>query len=319
MIQRLLTVGLMTMLFATPTLAYRQICTDDTCHVGNVLPDFSPGSKPPRPWEGGGGSPYFDLTDYEPYRSADEGGFGVVLSTGGFQLTVTDLEIPGRGFPFQLSRSYRSKGDGERSVLGYNWHLSYDEYLTQGIYKDLTNTDRPALEWTMGNGWTNVWVDYQSDGNFVPFLGFFGKLRAMGTGHGFKIRYADGTVKTFDKPATVNSQSLWLLTRIEDRNGNFITLAYSGDRTVDTITDTLGRKITLTYDLITKRLTSVTNFRQRTVQYSYNAAGDLVSVRSPVVTATPDGIDDASKTTKTALRTQCSLRMTEVGVSTIGH
>ncbi|TMQ61250.1 MAG: hypothetical protein E6K78_12990 [Candidatus Eisenbacteria bacterium] len=51
-------------------------------------------------------------------------------------MTVTDSEIPGRGFPFKLTRTYRSRRDGERSILGYNWQLNYDEYLTPGTYSE---------------------------------------------------------------------------------------------------------------------------------------------------------------------------------------
>jgi hypothetical protein len=60
-------------------------------------------------------------TELEPFRSADMAATGIVLSTGEFQTTVTDREIPWRWFPFRLARTYRSRRDGERSVLGWNW------------------------------------------------------------------------------------------------------------------------------------------------------------------------------------------------------
>jgi RHS repeat-associated protein len=236
------------------------------------------------------------------------GPLGVILSSGDFQITVTDLAIPGRGMPFHLSRTYRSKRDGEFSVLGYNWQLNYDEYLTVGTWdmRDADGNRCVALEWTMGNGYKDFWVHHcePTGTGWQSAVGFFGKIRPMGTGHGYQIRYPDGTVKTFDQKAQdAASEDIWLLNRIEDRNGNRITIQHAG-RTISTITDTLGRTITFNHEDPPNdwRISSVTDFKGRTVDYIYDANGDLREVRSPIVT-TPvtGGIDTpfpSGKTTK---------------------
>jgi len=238
-----------------------------------------------------GNGTMFSLANQEPLRNPDKGPLGVVLSTGEFQITVTDMEIPGRGFPFRLARTYRSKSDGQVSLLGYNWSLSLDEYLTPGFWSD-SGATCPAVLWQMGNGFSDVWVnECHPDHNqqWRAGLGFFGMIRPYGTNQRYQIRYPDGTVKTYaQRGLNAQDQEIWILTKIEDRNGNFMTIHHdvtNTDRGIDWITDTLGRKITFGYDA-SDRLTSVTDFNtpSRSVVYAYDGNGDLVTVRSPIVT-----------------------------------
>src|SRR5262245_54363669 len=270
-------------------------CVD---HSGTPKPDYGTDPQHPHP-PGGGSGPRFNLWAQEPYRNSDLGPLGVVLSTGEFQITVTDFEIPGRGFPFRLAGTYRSKQDGEQTLLGQNWHLSYDEYLTPGFYND-AGINCEAVRWMMGNGWHDIWVNQcQAGTGWKAFVGFFGRIRPLpGTGTGYQIRSADGTVKTFAQEARDSDDFvIWLLTRIEDRHGNALTIHHAG-RSIYRITDTLGRSITFLYDA-NGRLIRVTDFAGRSVLYGYDARGDLVSVRSPVVTGTPNGNDFPSGKTTT--------------------
>src|SRR5437667_264981 len=111
--------------------------------------------------------------------------------------TSKPAAFPGRGFPLRLSRTYRSKRDFESSVLGFNWHLGYDEYLTPGGFVDASSVPHSAVEWTMDDGKRDRWVDWDGNGYYQPFNGFFGKIRWLGSGLGWQIRYPDGTVTTF--------------------------------------------------------------------------------------------------------------------------
>ncbi|MCI0655568.1 MAG: hypothetical protein L0170_00660, partial [Acidobacteria bacterium] len=98
--------ALMALLSVSPSLAIQTVCDlNGECadHSGAPKPYF--GTDPQHPHPGGGSGPVFSLRSQEPYRNADKGPLGVVLSTGEFQFTATDFEIPGRGFPFRLSRT----------------------------------------------------------------------------------------------------------------------------------------------------------------------------------------------------------------------
>jgi RHS repeat-associated protein len=251
---------------------------------------YSPGGAPPLPR-------VFrpDFTEEEPYRNPDMGPLGVVLSNGEFQLSVTDLEIPGRGFPFRLERTYRSKRDSLGSPLGMGWHLSLDEYLHAGIWVDEYGDGHSAIQWTMGNGWRELWVNVDGT-DYQPFGGFFGKIRSLGDG-GYQIRYSDGTVKTFGLAMARPPENgpVWVLTRLEDRNGNALSIRFrqpagSTTQLIDTITDTLGRNITFAYDGA-DRLIAVTDFAGRRIDYGYDGLDHLVSVKAPAVTGTPNGND----------------------------
>jgi hypothetical protein len=235
--------ALMMTLSVSSSLASPTICDmNGECvdHSGAPAPYF--GTDPQHPHAGwGGGGPVFNLWAQEPYRNSDMGPLGVVLSTGEFQITATDFEIPGRGVPFRLSRTYRSKQDGEQSLLGHNWHLGNDEYLTPGFYND-DGIPCEAVRWTMGNGWHDIWVNQCQRDGMEGVRGLFRQIRQLpGAGTGYQIRSADGTVKTFAQEARdADNFVIWLLTRIEDRHGNALTIHHAG-RGIDKLRNSAGR------------------------------------------------------------------------------
>jgi RHS repeat-associated protein len=293
MVRRAVLLIALTVLFASTSFAQRIVCDFE---LGCLTPPSgSPdyGTDPQHPTPAGSSGPIFNGWGQEPFRNADMGPQGVVLSTGEFQITVTDLEVPGRGMPFRISRTYRSRKDAEKSLLGYNWSLNYDEYLTPGRWG--TGIGCPAIEWRMGNGYSDTWIDIcggEATG-WKAFMGFFGRIRSRDPNPGYQIRYSDGTLKTFDQPGRdALNQDIWLLTRIEDRNGNKIIIHHNVDkRGIDWITDTLGRVYTFDYDSVHHRINSITDFRGRTVTYAYDGDGNLTSVTSPTVSQSPGGID----------------------------
>jgi YD repeat-containing protein len=283
MLRRLLLLAaFLPLLSVTPSFAYRLRCDlNDNCAMG--APPPVEGSEPPPTLTPGQGTPMvIGATELEPFRSADMAATGIVLSTGEFQTTVTDMEIPGRGFPFRLARTYRSRRDGERSVLGWNWDLSYDEYLIPATSYSGGPIDR--IVWKMGNGFEAIWV-FDQLGHWTSFAGFFGKIRDLGTNGPYQIRYPDGTVKTFGQEGRDTlGHKIYLLNRIEDRNGNAMTFDFTTDGVISHVTDTLGRVITFHYQQANPRRLESVEYGGRSVAYSYSANGDLASVRSPIVT-----------------------------------
>src|SRR5438093_13634750 len=101
--------------WAPPCAAVSRCILDGGCAPEHTPPDFGPDARTPPP-PGGGGSPVFSLAEQEPYRNSDMGPLGVVISTGEFQMTVTDSVIPGRGFPFKLTRTYHSKRERAQNI-----------------------------------------------------------------------------------------------------------------------------------------------------------------------------------------------------------
>ncbi|HQQ92492.1 MAG TPA: hypothetical protein PLU38_11585, partial [Kiritimatiellia bacterium] len=111
----------------------------------------------------------------------------------------------------------------------------------------------------------------------------------------FRLTFADTGFWEFNPQGTLPSAGK--LARIQDRNGNALTLGYDSAGRLAAITDTLGRVHTVDYTP-EGRIAGVTDSTGRTVSYAYygggssgGSPGDLMSVTSPPVVGTPNGND----------------------------
>ncbi|MBI4436635.1 MAG: hypothetical protein HY590_04405 [Candidatus Omnitrophica bacterium] len=208
------------------------------------------------------------------------GNISVFLHNGGLNLDVTDLEIPGRGFNYKFTRSYKSQLN-YNGVLGYNWNHNYNTRLQQE---------------TPGSSTSNIFVVdgaqrrdryvRNGDGTYTSPPGYYNRLAKISDR--FELRDPDGTKYNFrDFDA---STAAGTLQSIVDRNGNTMRFVYDGGGRLTTVVDTLGREIQYGYDP-NGRLTTVTDFMNRVVRFTYDGNGDLVAVTSPAVTGTSNGND----------------------------
>jgi YD repeat-containing protein len=212
----------------------------------------------------------------------------VMLHSGEVRLQAVDLVLPGQGLDFVWARTYRSRV-GANSTQGQRWTHSYDVRCVQNsldvdVYDGTGRYDTFRL---------------QADGTYAcPALfreGIF-------TGGVFRLTFADTGFWEFR--ALDRSPAAGKLARIQDRNGNALTLDYDGEGRLAHVTDTLGRVHTVAYTA-GGRVASVTDSTGRTVSYAYYAGGEsggapggLKSATSPPVTGTPNGNDfPAGKTT----------------------
>ncbi len=184
----------------------------------------------------------------------------VNTSTGNYAFQRRDLSVPGIGLPFVLERGYNSQ-DIAAGPLGYGWTHSLASRLA-------SNADNSAtVRW--GDGKTETWVP-DGAGGYRPPVGVFDNL----------VQNGDGTYAVVKKSRTVyRFDAAGRLSGISDRNGNAVTLTYSGSN-LSLVTDTAGRQVTFAYDG-SNRITTVTDPIGRTVQYAYDVAGDLVSSTDP--------------------------------------
>ncbi len=194
----------------------------------------------------------------------------VGLYNGEATLRVTDLRVPGRGFDFVWERTYTSRSDFS-GHLGHNWHLSFNRRV-QASNGAATIVDGRGREDAYAQG---------SGGNFISPLGFFDALRQNANGT-FSQRAPDGTIRQYRTDG-------WLVS-ITDRHGNTQTVNRNGAGEITTIVDTQGRLYTFAY--AGGRIQSITDFAGRQVVYTYDGNGDLVKVRSPVVTGMPQPEND---------------------------
>jgi RHS repeat-associated protein len=178
-------------------------------------------------------------------------------ATGSFLTQVTDLSLAGIGVPFRLTRSYNSL-DSTSSSLGRGWRHSFAAELVVQPHGDMT---------LIGEDGQRVEYEKQADGSFVGPRGA-GSTLATVTG-GYELTRKDQVVYRFDDNGKLLS--------IKDRNEQGVTLAYGGDATLDTVTDSVGRVITFTHDPTTGLLTNVALPDGRDVTYGYTN-GLLTSV-----------------------------------------
>ncbi len=207
----------------------------------------------------------------------------VNLANGELKFTVTDLRVPSRGFDFVWTRSYASRANF-RGPLGYNWTLSYE----RRVFRIPGATSVSVVD-----GLQREDIYQKGAGNsYVSAAGYYDAL----------VENQDSTFTQVDREGTrFDYDSNGCLARITDRTGqNSMSFLRNAQCNIEEVVDTQGRKYTLRYsdNSPTQVLTSITDFRGRTVRYEYDTNDDLIRVTSPIVVGTPTGNDFPSgKTT----------------------
>lgn len=225
-----------------------------------------------------------------PIHNAAEGGDPVYLHSGQFHHEVTDLVIPGRGMDLSFGHRYLAQ-TGTLSQFGFGWHLNYFERLVK--------LSSGSMSLWSGDGRQDIFT--LSGTQYVSPKGFYATL-VKNTNGTYTLTDKEGTVKSFDAQGK--------LTRIQDRNGNAIVLAYDpagllpiigpiGNGTrgeigrgyrLTQVTGTNGRVATLTYnaDGLLSSIKDVTG--NRTVSFAYDANNDLIKVTKPTTAQFPAGV-----------------------------
>jgi YD repeat-containing protein len=174
-----------------------------------------------------------------------------------------------------MSRTYRSQLD-YNGPLGFGWDFTYNDSLFPQANGDVVRVN--------GKGHIDRWLS-NVDGSYTAPAGFFRTL----------VREADGSYVTrspegFKRFYATDGR----LEAHEDRHGNTMRFEYDLRGNLARVIDAYGRMILYTFAIFpgnVDRLVRITDFAGREVVYSYDQNGDLVSVRTPTVTATSTGND----------------------------
>jgi RHS repeat-associated protein len=200
----------------------------------------------------------------------------VNTAIGNYVHQDTDLTLPGRGLSLAFSRSYNSLSTGS-GPLGVGWTHSYAVHLT-------LNPDASAR--LFAEDGAQLFFAPDGSGGFLRPSGAYSSLIKLGDGS-YQLTRRDQVVYHFDSTGTLLSET--------DRNGNHLTFAYTSGR-LTTITDTVGRTVTLGYDG-SGRLTSLSAPLSRTVTYAYDGSGRLASVTDLAGKTTTYGYDTSNRLT----------------------
>ncbi len=200
-------------------------------------------------------------TVYGFQTPAGVAGDPVNTATGSYTYQRKDIEIPGKGMPFVFERTYNSQ-DNQTGPLGFGWNHSLNIYLTTTQFSGSTYA---IIHW--GDGRTETYTP-DGTGGFIPPQGVFDSLVINGDGT-YTLRKKDQTSYNFNASNKLAS--------IVDKNGNTITLAYTGTNLTE-VTGTIGRIISFAYDG-DNRIIQITDPIGRALQFTYDSNGDLESAK----------------------------------------
>jgi len=228
----------------------------------------------------------------------------VNMVTGNMYHIERDITIKGRGgFPIVFERTYNSMvANGPvapDAPLGYGWTHSLNHYLkfndddsNYEVDEDGSDNDgvTSSVTWFDGSG-AQKFIEVSGnssgvniDSGFTNPDGFYFQLNRIANGR-YTLREKNGTIYTFENMAGTVDQKARLVS-INDSNGNSINLAYSGNR-LSTVTDDLGRQLIFGYSVGSDdRIDSIDeSWTSRRYEYKYDANGNLIEYRSPLVVA----------------------------------
>lgn len=206
--------------------------------------------------------------------------YPVNTATGEFWHSFSDLATPGRGPALDLTRTYSSALAAQDGVFGHGWTSSYQMSVSADDSGDL--------------------YVHEEDGSQVAFVpdDVGGYLPAVPRVLATLTVNADGSL-TFKRRNvdTFTFSAAGQLIGDQDANGYTTSLAYDGNGNLTKITDPAGRAFSVT--TAGGRITGVHDGStpQRSLSYSYNTVGDLISVTDPVGNTTTFSYDSSHRMT----------------------
>ncbi len=207
------------------------------------------------------------------------GGDPVNVVFGNYTYQHTDLSVPSIGLPFTFQRSYNSANAATNGALGYGWTHNFAMTAVPQTY-GATNLVVVTLE----DGRQDAYSD-NGNGTFTPPAGTFDTL-TQNAGL-YTLTRKDQTRYNFNTSGKLAS--------IVDKNGNTMTLTYSGNDLTQ-IADTAGRTYTLTYSP-NHQITQLTDPLSRTVSFTYDASGNLATHTDPRAKTTTYAYDASHRLT----------------------
>jgi RHS repeat-associated protein len=183
----------------------------------------------------------------------------VNVANGDTVVTHPDLDIPGRGPDLSLTRTYHALG-GLNGLFGQGWTSEFDEHLT-------INGDG-SVTYLEADGGLHLFLQSGS-GGYLTSPGLFVIL----------VKNGDGsyTLTSSDQTRT-NFSSAGLLTSVVDRNGNTLTVSYTGGLP-SSVTDVAGRTLTVT--ITGGHITGIAAPGARSYGYGYDGNGNLTDYTDP--------------------------------------
>ena len=234
---------------------------------------------------------FYNPGNYTPYNLGNHPG---VADANFDQYAKSSFSIPGRNIPLVFEHSYNSYLTELQDELfcvynsandwisfrplGNGWSHSYNSYILKipgysypayGLYK----ADSYVVFWP--NGTMDVYEGNASNLSKVT-KGNYDDISYDISSQTFSITKKNQMVYTYDKENTITDAWPYVLTKIEDRNGNEVSLDYEnfsgGGIRLKQVTGTAGRKLTFNYNSNSTKISSVVDPASRIINFSYGGA-----------------------------------------------
>lgn len=184
---------------------------------------------------------------------------GVNPANGNLVLQETDLSVPGRGIPVNVTRTYNSRKSMTTGLFGYGWFSNIETRLVDAGSGPITLIDGDNTRHIFGQ---------QVGGGYIAHGGVYLTLIKNGDGT-YSVTQTDGTKINFNTSGKITS--------IVDTNSNTTTFSYDAGGKLTTIQDASGRTTTIAYGA-NGYVSSITDPANRIVSYEYDANGNLTKV-----------------------------------------
>ena len=186
----------------------------------------------------------------------------VHTANGNLMLSFSDVNVPGRGIPTTITRTYNSCSSNDEGVFGYGWNSELDVKITVKNKGPIQYIDADR---------TVHYFEQLPDGSYQSPPGLYLTL----------IKNANGTYTLTEKNGLkYNFSSVGDLTSISDAQGNTLTYIYSNGK-ITGITDSSGRTTSISYGTNNK-VSQVIDYASHKTTYGYSSSGDLTQVNQAV-------------------------------------
>jgi len=202
---------------------------------------------------------------YAKRRAMWYGGDPVNASTGNFYSQHEDLALPGKGLPFNFTRTYNSQDTMNNGPLGRGW--------THGYNASLRFDESSATTVFYPDG-RRVTFNWAGGGNYTADSDIFDRL-VKDSDTTYTLTLPDQTKYRFNANGRLVNQ--------EDKYKNLTSLTYVDAQSQGTTVTLLhevsapgGRRLTFTYDANNRYMTQITDSASRTVSYSYDTTASTL-------------------------------------------
>jgi RHS repeat-associated protein len=216
------------------------------------------------------------------YTLANFGSFAGMHSGNFNHYTKTSFAIGSVGIPLGFEHTYNSYLSEMPSTLiplqplGKMWNHTYNSYITE-VVGDIKRPEDYRVIVALPNSGFHI---FQRDGGGFKAItdGVYNTLQRP-TADKFTINTKNQIVYTYQKFEGTNDKFPFVLTRIQDRNGNTLAVNYEDSqdpkledyKRIKEVVGTSGRKLQFRYHSTSDLLKDITDPLGRKVAFSYNA------------------------------------------------